>query len=147
MDIIEAMNMMRRLESLPEIYDAEDKAVIRTLHSYFSEMYETELRDKSAMESGEDYSSYASGSIAEKVAIHERYWSNPALFYVPCSISGDPAHNWELLTGIEIFRNGDDDNRLFIFSAKYPYSWGGISNRVYVLKVVDGVLKLEHQFM
>lgn len=147
MDIIEAMNMMRRLESLPEIYDAEDQAVIRTLHSYFAEMYEIELRDKSAIESGVDFSDYASTSIAEKTAIHERYWSNPALFYVPCSVSSAPEHDWKLLTGIEIFRNGDKDNRLFIFSAKYPYSWGGISNRVYVLKVVDGVLKLEHKFM
>ena len=147
MEIIEAMNMVRRLESLPEIYDAEDRAVIRALHSYFTEMYAIELRDKSAIESGVDFSDYASTSIAEKTAIHERYWSNSALFYVPCSVSGDPEHNWNLLTGIEIFRNGDDDNRLFIFSAKYPYSWGGIGNRVYVLRGVDGVLKLEHQFM
>lgn len=147
MDIIEAMNMMRRFESLPEIYLAADKAVIQTVHAYFAELYETEVRDKLAMESGNDYSDYMSESIKEKTAIHKKYWSNPALFYVPCSISSDPRHDWKLLSNIEIFRNDDDDNQLFIFSAKYPYSTGTPSNRVYVLKAVDGALKFEHEFM
>lgn len=147
MDIIEAVNMMRRLQSLPEIYLAADKAVFQTVHAYFSELYQTEVRDKSVMESGEDYSEYCSRSIAEKTVIHRKYWSNPALFYVPCSISGDPRHDWSLLSNIEIFRNDDDDNRLFIFSAKYPFPSGGLSNRVYMLRVVDGVLKFEHKFM
>jgi len=147
MDIIEAMNMMRRLESLPEIHSAADKAVIQTIHAYFSELYETEIHDKSVMESGNDDSEYLSRAIAEKTAIHKKYWCNPALFYVPCSISGEPRHDWSLINNIEIFRNDDDDNQLFIFSAKYPYSWGGISNRVYVLKAVDGELKIEHSFM
>ncbi|WP_041825600.1 hypothetical protein [Laribacter hongkongensis] len=147
MDIIESMNMMRRLESLPEIYDAEDQSIIRTLHSYFSEMYEIELRDKSAIESGEKSSDYLSKSISEKTVIHKKYWSNPALYYVPCSICGEPKHVWSLLTNIEIFRNGDDENHLFIFSAKHPNSWGGVNNLVYLLKVVDGAIKIEHEFM
>lgn len=146
MNIIEAMNMIRRLELLPEINDAEDQAVIRTLHSYFSEMYEIELCDKSAIENGADLSDYGSKSIDEKTAIHEKYWSNNALFYVPCSVSGDPDHDWNLLSGIEIFRNGDDDNHLYIFSAKYTKPWEGVTNLVYMLKDVDGVLKIEHYF-
>ncbi|PTT92297.1 hypothetical protein DBR42_02235 [Pelomonas sp. HMWF004] len=141
------MNMMQRLQSLPEIHLAADKAVVQTVHAYFAELYETEVRDKSVMESGEDHSEYLSQSIAEKTVIHRKYWSNPALFYVPCSISGAPRHNWSLLSNIEIFRNDDDDNRLFIFSAKYPFPSGGLSNRVYMLRVVDGALKFEHEFM
>lgn len=147
MNIIEAMNMMRRLESLPEIYREADKAVINTVHAYFSELYEIEIRDKSVIESGNDDSDYLSKSVAEKTAIHKKYWSNPALFYVPCSMSSDPQHDWNLISKVEIFRNDDDDNQLFIFSAKYPYSWGGTSNRVYVLRVLDGELKFEHVFM
>lgn len=86
MNIIEAMNMMRRLESLPEIYRETDKAVINTVHAYFSELYEIEIRDKSVIESGNNDSDYLSKSVAERTAIHKKYWSNPALFYVPCSM-------------------------------------------------------------
>lgn len=147
MDLINAINMMRRLESLPEIYRAADKAVVQTVHAYFAELYETEVRDKFAMENGRHDSEYLNRSITEKIVIHKKYWSNPALFYIPCSISGDPDHDWSLLSSIEIFRNDDDDNHLFIFSAKYPYATGSLSNRVYMLKMVDGALKFEHQFM
>lgn len=93
MNIIEAMNMMRRLESLPEIYRETDKAVINTVHAYFSELYEIEIRDKSVIESGNNDSDYLSKSVAERTAIHKKYWSNPALFYVPCSMSSDPQHD------------------------------------------------------
>ncbi len=147
MNIIEAMNIMRRLNSLPEIYLSLDKAVIQTVHAYFAEMYEIELRDKSFIESGREDSGYLSKSVAEKVVIHERYWSNPAQFYVPCSISGDPRHNWELISDVEIFRNDDDENQLFIFAAKYPYPMGGLSSRVYMLRLLNEQLKFEHKFM
>jgi hypothetical protein len=147
MNIIEAMNMIRRLKSLPDIYLAADKAVIHTVHDYFNEMYEIELRYKSALENGEDIFSAMSISIDEKTVIHKKYWSNFALFYVPCSASSDPEHKWNLLSNIEIFRNEDDDNQLFIFSAKYPSPFGSATNRIYVLKAVDGVLKFEHKFM
>lgn len=147
MNIIDAMNMVRRLESLPEIYLAADKAVIQTVHAYFAEMYETELRDKAFFESGENVLDYMSISIDEKIVIHKKYWSNSALFYVPCSTSSDPAHNWNLLTNVEIFRNDNDDNQLFIFSAKYPFPSGTASNRVYVLRLINGVLMFEHKFM
>jgi hypothetical protein len=147
MDIIEAINMMRRLESLPEIYSSTEKAVIKAIHAYYSELFEIEKADILYFESGEKEEGYSRKSIARKIEVHKRYWSNHALFYEPCSLSSDPKHDWSRVSEIEILRNDDDDNQLFLFTAKYKSTSGTKLNLSYLLKTINGNLFIEHSFM
>ena len=147
MDIIEAINMMRRLESLPEIYSFTEKAVIKTLHAYYAEVFEIEKADTLYFESEEKEEGYSTKAIERKIEVHKRYWSNHALFYEPCSVSSEPRHDWSRISEIEILRNDDDDNQLFMFTAKYKSTSGTKLNLAYLLKNINGDIFIEHSFM
>lgn len=147
MNITDALNLMRRLESLPAIYEAADLAVIGTVKAYYAELFETELRDQARYAAGTDDRAAMRQSIEDKRAVHSKYWSNPALFYQPCSTSSDPSHDWSRISDIQVFRNEDDDNRMFIFAARYRMSERTQVNHVYVLRQVEDALKIEHSFM
>ena len=148
MDIIEATNMMRRLECLPDIHKAEDVAIIRTLHAYFNELYAIELQDKAYADKGVEDEAYEQQSLDKKTEVHEKYWSNQSEFYQPCTIMNQPRHNWDHISHISILRNNDEENELFIFTAKYRESKGkSASNIGYLLAFVDDQLMIEHKFI
>jgi len=146
MDIIEAMNMMRRFENLPEINLASDRAVIKTLNSYFSELHETEKDDEAYFQADSRSEEYKQNSIAKKIEIHKRYWSNHSTFYEPCSLSSMARYDWEKITDVLIQRNDDDDDQLFLFIAKYNMTDTTKMDRTYLLKKFDGKLLIEHAF-
>ncbi len=147
MDIIEAMNMVRRIENLSEICQASDKAVIRTVHEYFSELHAIEKNDEVYFQAESRDENYVPNSIANKIAIHKRYWANPSIFYEPCSLSSMPRYDWNKVTEVQIQRNDDDENQLFLFIAKYSMSETALMNRTYLLKQYDQTLLIEHEFL
>lgn len=146
MDIIEAMNMVRRIENLSEIHQASDKAVIRTVHRYFYELHEIEKNDEAYFQSESHDKDYALTSIENRKVIHKRFWANHSVFYEPCSLSSMHWYDWDKVAQVEIQRNDDDENQLFLFIAKYNMSDTAIMNRTYLLKQYDKALLIEHEF-
>ncbi len=147
MDIIETTNMARRLECLPDIHKAEDIAVIRTLHAYFNEMHAIDRDDKVYLDKGIVDEAYEQESLSRKMEVHEKYWSNPSEFYLPCDIAAPMHHNWECLSHITILRNNDETNELFVFTAQYREKKGRAAFGIgYLLKFTDDQLMIEHAF-
>ena len=148
MDIIETTNMQRRLECLPDIHKAEDVAVIKTMHAYFSEMYAIELDDKAYCETKTEDEAYEEASIKRKMEVHEKYWSNMSEFYFPCAVMDQPSHNWECVNHIVILRNNDEENELFLFTAKYREQKGKPAPHIaYLLMFTDDQLMIEEKFV
>lgn len=148
MDIIEATNMQRRLECLPDIHKAEDIAVIETMHAYFSGLYAIELDDKAYCAAKTEDETYEEASIQRKMEVHGKYWSNMSEFYFPCAVLDQPNHNWECISHIVILRNNDEDNELFLFTAKYKEPKGKAASQVaYLLMFTDDQLMIEEKFV
>ncbi|MFC3153478.1 hypothetical protein ACFOEK_20730 [Litoribrevibacter euphylliae] len=147
MEISDALKLIDRINNLPEIYDQIERAVIATMHSYYSEILNIEMEEAKIME-GEDYNHDELAPLIEnKKSIHEKYWSNPAGFYQPCSSSSSPDHIWNNLSSIEILQNGDDELPLFLFKANYTDQDINLTtNRAYLLKLRGTQLKIEHTF-
>ncbi|WAJ38469.1 hypothetical protein OU800_04315 [Pseudomonas sp. GOM7] len=147
MEIRDALNLIHRIENLPEIYNKIEMAVYSVIHSYFDEMLEVEKKESAIMER-EDYSfDELSSFLDQKRSIHDKYWSNPSEYYRPCSSSSEPRHVWAYLCDIEVLQNGDDENSLFIFKANYKKT--GDSTKVvkaFILRVSGSSLKIEHEF-
>lgn len=147
MEIRDALNLIHRIENLPEIYNKIEMAVCSVIHSYFDEMLEVEKKESAVM-GREDYSSDEMNSfLDQKRSIHDKYWSNHSAYYQPCSSSSEPRHVWAYLCDIEVLQNGDDENSLFIFKANYkkPDSSTKIA-KAFILKESGSSLKIEHEF-
>jgi hypothetical protein len=147
MDIVEAINMMNRLSSLPEIHSAMDKKVVNTIYEYYFKLYEVEKDDIKYFESGEKDHNYMDISIKRKLEVHNNHWSNHSIFYQPCSLSSDPRHDWSQISEIVVHKNDDDENPLFLFIAKYNTSYGSKLNCSYLLRNINNTLMIEHAFM
>ena len=147
MNINEALDWVKRIENLPDIYSAIEDAVIAVVHSYYSELIEVEKLEAAIISRNDYEDQQLIGHMEKKKEIHERYWSNLAAFYQPCSSSSHPNYIWEALSDIEVYQNGDDDNQLFIFRGKYKdTNQGVVTLRVYVLKQTNNELKIEREF-
>ncbi|WP_325892440.1 hypothetical protein [Grimontia sp. NTOU-MAR1] len=146
MDINDALNMIRRLENLPEIYDQIERAVCGVVHSYFQDMLEVERLEAEIMSSSDYNRDELEPHLEKKAEIHKKYWSNSSPFYQPCSSSSSPEHIWECLSDIEILQNGDDDCSLYIFKAnlKDP-DHGLVSKKAFILKLKEGHLYIGHE--
>ncbi|WP_435274324.1 hypothetical protein ACMAZF_13510 [Psychrobium sp. nBUS_13] len=147
MNINEALEWVKRIENLPDIYSAIEDAVIAVINSYYLELIEVEKLEAEIISKKEYEERSLDIHMATKRKIHSKYWSNSAGFYQPCSTSSHPDHVWEALSDIEVYQNGDDDNQLFIFRGKYKDpSHGVVTMRVYILKRFWNELKIEHEF-
>lgn len=147
MEISDALRLIDRIQNLPEIYGRIERAVFSVIHSYYGEILHVELEEAKIMESDDFKHNELDKFVEAKKLIHSKYWSNLAVFYQPCSSSSQPDHVWSNLSGIEILQNGDNDNSLFIFKAKYTNSETKlVTDRAYLLKLTDGELKIEHTF-
>ncbi|MDH0097251.1 hypothetical protein L1F06_016085 [Ectopseudomonas hydrolytica] len=147
MEIRDALNLIHRIENLPEIYNKIEMAVCSVIHSYFDEMLEVEKKESAVM-GRENYSSDELNSfLDQKRSIYDKYWSNHSAYYQPCSSSSEPRHVWAHLCDIEVLQNGDDENPLFIFKANYkkPDSSTKIA-KAFILKESGSSLKIEHEF-
>lgn len=147
MDAIESINLIRRLQSLPEINSAIEKSIVRFMHSYLNEMYEIEKDDIEYYKNKNRDPKYSDVSISRKIEVHKKYWSNHGVFYMPCSIGSEPDHDWEKISDISIQKNDDDDNNLFLFISRYQRSSSRKINFTYLLKRNNGNFSIEHRFM
>ena len=147
MEISDALKIIDRINHLPEIYEQIEKAVLAVMYSYYNEILTVEL-DEAKIMNGDEYGNEdLNPLIGQKKLIHAKYWSNLAGFYQPCSSSSEPEHVWSNLSEIEILQNGDDDNPLFIFKAKYTdQDFNLTTNRAYLLRLSGTLLKIEHTF-
>ncbi|WP_394233361.1 hypothetical protein [Pseudomonas anguilliseptica] len=147
MEIRDALNLIHRIENLPEIYNKIEMAVCSVIHSYFDEMLNIEKKESAIMEREDYRSDELSPFLDQKRSIHDKYWSNPSAYYRPCSSSSEPRHVWAYLCDIEVLQNGDDENSLFIFKANYkkPDSSTKIV-KAFILKISGSSLKIEHEF-
>ncbi len=147
MELSKALRLIDRIKNLPEIHDQIERAVLAVIYSYYEEILHVELEEANIM-AHEDLGRHDLDKlISAKKIIHEKYWSNLASFYQPCSSSSQPDHIWSNFSDIKIFQNGDDENSLFLFTAKYTNSGvNTTSSRAYLLKLNEGKLKIEHTF-
>jgi hypothetical protein len=147
MDLIESLNMVRRIENLPEINDRLDKAIIYAVYEYYRELFELEeLEGEFSTGTDLDFEKLDK-HLKDKEVIHQKFWCNQSPFYEPNSISSTPQHSWKYVSDIEVMRNGDDENNLFIFKAKYDEpSHPVAAQRAYLLKAVGESFKIEHAF-
>ncbi len=147
MEIRDALNLIHRIENLPEIYNKIELAVCAVIHSYFDEMLEVEEKESAVMER-EDYNSDELNLfIDQKRSVHDKYWSSQSIYYRPCSSSSEPKHVWAYLCDIEVLQNGDDENSLFIFKANYKKSETSTKIiKAFILKISGSSLKIEHEF-
>ena len=147
MEISDALKMIDRINHLPEIYDQLEKVALAVIHSYYNEILTAELEEAKTM-NGDQYDNEDLGRLIEqKKLIHAKYWSNPAGFYQPCSSSSEPDHVWSNFSEIEILQNGDEENSLFIFKAKYTdQDFNLTTNRAYILRLNGTLMKIEHAF-
>jgi len=147
MEISDALKMIDRINHLPEIYDQIEKAVLAVMYSYYNEILTVELDEAKVMNTDEYDEKDLSHLIEQKKQIHAKYWSNLAGFYQPCSSSSEPDHVWSNFSEMEILQNGDDENSLFIFKAKYTdQEFNLTTNRAYLLRLSGTLLKIEHTF-
>ena len=147
MNIHDALNMVRRIENLPKIYDQIEKAVCGVVHTYFQEIFEVEKLEAEIMSSPDYSDDDLDSHLKKKAEIHKRYWSNSSRFYQPCSSSIHPEHIWESLCDIEILQNGDDDCPLYIFKANSKDPDNGLITKIgFILKLKEGNLYIEHKF-
>ncbi|WP_417526549.1 hypothetical protein [Marinomonas shanghaiensis] len=147
MDLEDAFNLINRIENLPQIYDEIEKAICSVVHSYFQELLEVEEQEAVIMGKENYERSELTPYLNKKSEIHNKYWSNSAKFYQPCSSSSSPEHIWECLSDIEVLQNGDDENNLYIFKAKSKNPDNGLlTNKAFLLKLEDDKLLIEHEF-
>lgn len=147
MEIRDALNLINRIENLPEIYNKIEMAVCAVIHSYFDEMLEVEKKESVVMERGDYDSDELNLFLDQKKSIHDKYWSNQSIYYRPCSSSSEPRHVWAYLCDIEVLQNGDDENSLFIFKANYKKSESSTKIiKAFILKASGSSLKIEHEF-
>jgi len=146
MDINDALNMIRRIENLPEFYDQTEQAVCAVVHSYFQEILAVEKLEAEIMSSPDYNRDDLDPHLEKKAEIRKKYWSNPPQFYHPCSSSSSPEHLWECISDIEVLQNGDDENSLYIFRAnsKDP-DHGLVTKKAFILKLKEDHLYTEHE--
>ena len=152
MKVKDALQLVERLSNLNEIYDHRTKVVTAFVHEYFSELYEYEkleaeisLRNRDLeLKDREDSFKY----LKEKRAVHDKYWSNKAQYYAPCSASSDPSHDWSRVIGIVVMETGDDDCPQYLFNYGYRAHSGSstIAKKSFLVKLQDETLGFEHAF-
>ncbi|PMJ92676.1 hypothetical protein [Vibrio sp. 10N.261.55.A7] len=147
MEIQEALQFVDRLQNLTGIYDSIEKAVCCTVHSYYDEMYQIEAKEADIVEQKGFRSASLDLLRINKRKVHNKYWSNKANFYQPCSTSSEPSHVWNSLVNIEVLQNGDDNNSLYIFKAQKQRDDGSLGVSVgFLLQLTDNQLFIEHEF-
>ena len=150
MKIKDVLNIFDRLVELPQMNSDLENAIVCLMKLYFSEMQEIELEyDRIRKELGL-YSDEASAEmkklIEKKLKLHKKFWSNQERYYQPLSL-GTCNYTWSGFQEIEVLQNGDDNNQLFLFKAKYiDKKNGNNENIAYLLKLTKSSLSIEHCF-
>lgn len=147
MKVSEALDLIDRLKNLPDLYDRIEVAVCGLVHRYYDELYEVEKLEAEIIDAVGFDDDRLPALLSRKSEIHEKYWSNKAPYYKPCSVGNTPDHVWGLLTNIKILQNGNDENSLYIFKAIKLRPDGSLGTSVaFILKLVEDQLFIEHEF-
>ncbi|MCH2042227.1 MAG: hypothetical protein MK185_16470 [Saccharospirillaceae bacterium] len=148
MEVKEALQLVDRLSNIAEIHSRRYSFITAFVYEYFSEIFKIEKLESEMIlnnrnlekEQQEDSFKY----LPAKREIHNKYWSNSSLFYVPCSAGSEPEHDWSKVSDIEIMETGDDDCPQFIFMCKYQDC--SAVRKALLIKIEGGRLGIEHEF-